>query len=97
MAVNELPDPDPPRGRLIRYADARHYLWGDATSGQVKDWYYASSDKIHMAMFSLPPGGMWRHSETHKSYYYADECYYLLAGELTIHNPETGDVAVLQA
>jgi mannose-6-phosphate isomerase-like protein (cupin superfamily) len=83
--------------RLIRYADARHYLWGDAISGQVKDWYYGSSSKIHMAMFSLPPGGMWRHSDRHKSYYYADECYYLLAGELTMHNPETGDVAVLHA
>jgi quercetin dioxygenase-like cupin family protein len=50
-----------------------------------------------MAMFSLPPGGIWRHSDRHKSYYYADECYYLLAGELTMHNPETGDVAVLHA
>ncbi len=89
--------PDPPRGRLIRYADARHYLWGDAVSGQVKDWYYASSSKIHMALFSLPPGGLWRHSDAHKSYYYADECYYLLAGELTIHNPETGEVAVVRA
>ena len=86
-----------PRARLMRYQDARHYLWGDAISGQVKDWYYAGSRQIHMAMFSLPPGGIWRHSDQHKSYYYADECYYLLAGELTIHNPETGDVAVVRA
>lgn len=89
--------PAEPRARLIRYQDARHYLWGDAVSGQVKDWYYAGSRQIHMAMFSLPPGGMWRHSDRHKSYYYADECYYLLAGELTMHNPETGDVVVVSA
>lgn len=88
---------DIPRFRLVRYQDARHYLWGDATSGQVKDWYYGNSPNIHMAMFSLPPGGIWRHSDQHKSYYYADECYLLLAGELTIHNPETGDVAVVRA
>ena len=88
---------DHPRARLMRYQDARHYLWGDAVSGQVKDWYYAGSRQIHMALFSLPPGGLWRHSDRHKSYYYADECYYLLAGELTIHNPETGDVAVVRA
>jgi quercetin dioxygenase-like cupin family protein len=91
------PSGDLPRARLVRYQDARHYLWGDAVSGQVKDWYYAGSDQIHMAMFSLPPGGIWRHSDTHKSYYQADECYLLLAGELTIHNPETGDVAVVPA
>jgi quercetin dioxygenase-like cupin family protein len=84
-----------PGARLLRYAETRHYLWGDEVSGQVKDWYYASSHKIHMAMFSLPPGGLWRHSDRHKSYYGADECYYLLAGELTIHNPETGEVKVL--
>ena len=88
---------DPARARLMRSQDARHYLWGDAVSSQVKDWYYAGSDQIHMAMFSLPPGGVWRHSDRHKSYYCADECYYLLAGELTIHNPETGDLAVVRA
>jgi len=101
MAPPDDPAPDDrsdtPRGRLIRYSEARHYLWGDAVSGQVKDWYYASSPLIHMAMFSVPPGGMWRHSDTHKSYYGADECYLLLRGELTIHNPETGDVAVVRA
>lgn len=91
------PEPEAPRARLVRYQDARHYLWGDAVSGQVKDWYYAGSHQIHMAMFSLPPGGIWRHSDRHKSYYYADECYLLLAGELTMHNPETGDVAVIRA
>jgi quercetin dioxygenase-like cupin family protein len=95
--VTDSPSRDAPRARLVRSQDARHYLWGDAVSGQVKDWYYASTPQIHMAMFSLPPGGIWRHSDTHKSYYYADECYLLLAGELTMHNPETGDVAVLPA
>ena len=63
----------------------------------MKDWYYGNSPNLHMAMFSLPPGGIWRHSDQHKSYYYADECDLLLAGELTIHNPENGDVAVVRA
>jgi quercetin dioxygenase-like cupin family protein len=97
--VSEGTDTPParPLARMTRYENARHYLWGDAVSGRVKDWYYAGTDRIHMAMFSLPPGGLWRHSDSHKSYYGADECYYLLAGELTMHNPETGDVAVLRA
>ena len=81
--------------RLLRYSDTYHYLWGDPTSKQVIDWYYASSPKLHVAMFSLAPGAHWKHSDTHKSYYGADECYYLLQGTLTFHNPKTGEVVVV--
>ena len=50
-----------------------------------------------MSMWSLPPGGWFKHSDEHKSYYFADESYLILDGEMTIHNPETGDVAVVRA
>lgn len=82
--------------RLLRYEETRRYLWGDPTSRQVVDWYYASSTKLHVAMFSLASGAHWRHSDTHKAYYGADECYYLLQGSLTFHNPKTGEVYVVE-
>jgi quercetin dioxygenase-like cupin family protein len=85
------------QARLCRYEDTRHYVWGDDVAGRIKDWYYAGSGEIHMSMWALPPGGWFRHSEQHKSYYLADEAYLVLAGEMTIHNPETGDVAVVRA
>jgi quercetin dioxygenase-like cupin family protein/uncharacterized cupin superfamily protein len=83
--------------RLCRYVDTRHYLWGDDVSGRIKDWYYAGSREIHMSMWSMPPGAWFKHSDEHKSYYWSDEAYLLLEGEITIHNPETGDVAVVRA
>ena len=86
-----------PAARLCRYEDTRHYLWGDDVSGRIKDWYYAGSREIHMSMWSLPPGGWFKHSDEHKSITSRDESYLILEGEMTIHNPETGDVAVVRA
>jgi quercetin dioxygenase-like cupin family protein len=84
------------QARLVRYSDAHRYLWGDPESRYVIDWYYASSDKIHFAVFSLAPGACWRHSEKHKPVFGADESYYILAGSLTIHNPASGEVYVVE-
>jgi quercetin dioxygenase-like cupin family protein len=96
--MTETAEPAQPAGsRLCRYVDTRHYLWGDDVSGRIKDWYYAGSPEIHMSMWSMPPGSMFRHSDEHKSYYWSDEAYLILQGEITIHNPETGDVAVVRA
>lgn len=83
------------RPRLMRHNDVQRYFWGDETSGQIIDWYYRNSDKLILSMWSIAPGGWWRHSEEHKSFYDGDECYYILAGSLTFHNPETGEVYVV--
>jgi quercetin dioxygenase-like cupin family protein len=82
---------------VIRYADVPRMLWGDDTSGQVIDWLYPTSDKLHFTAFSMRPGAFWRHSEAHKPVYGADEGFYVLQGSLTMHNPETGEVVVANA
>lgn len=76
---------------IPRSAVTRH-LWGDEAAGLVADWCYVSSEKIHQLVFGLPPGGAFRHSTEYKTYFAADELYYVLSGEMALANPETGEV-----
>ncbi len=76
----------------IPYEAATRHLWGDAVSGEVTDWIYVSSEKIHQLVFGMPSGGMFRHSEAHRTIFGSDEVYYVLSGIMMIANPETGEV-----
>jgi quercetin dioxygenase-like cupin family protein len=76
----------------IPYEVATRHLWGDAASGEVADWIYVSSDKIHQIVFGVPPGGAFRHSEEYRTIFAADEVLYVLSGVMLLANPETGEV-----
>jgi quercetin dioxygenase-like cupin family protein len=76
----------------IPYEAATRHLWGDAIAGEVADWIYVSSDKIHQLIFGVLPGAMFRHSEAHRTVFGADEIYYVLSGILALANPDTGEV-----
>lgn len=76
----------------IPYQAATRHLWGDAVSGEVADWIYVSSDRIHQLVFSLAPGGAFKHSDSYRTVFAADEIYYVLSGEMALANPETGEV-----
>jgi quercetin dioxygenase-like cupin family protein len=76
----------------IPSASVQRHLWGDAVAGEVADWIYVSSDKIHQLVFGLPAGGIFRHSEAHRTVFAADEIYYVLSGVMLCCNPETGEV-----
>ena len=43
-------------------------------------------------MFGLPPGGVFRHSESFRTVFAADELLHVLQGTLVLANPETGEV-----
>ncbi|MGH2388247.1 MAG: cupin domain-containing protein [Chloroflexota bacterium] len=81
----------------IPYAAATRHLWGDAESGEVADWIYVSSEKIHQLVFGLPPGGAFRHSEAYRTIFGADELLRVLGGEMVIANPESGEVHRVRA
>ncbi len=83
--------------RLLRYADVPRWVWGDDASGRVADWGYSTTARMNFIVFALPPGGRWGWSEDFRPSYPADEGYYVLQGELTVHNPETGEVVVVGA
>ncbi|MCI0626182.1 MAG: cupin domain-containing protein [Acidobacteria bacterium] len=76
----------------ISYESVTRHLWGDKISGQVADWIYVSSSMIHQLVFCLPPGAAFRHSDSYRTIFAADEVLYVLSGFLVINNPETGEV-----
>ena len=76
----------------IPYEAAARHLWGDRESGEVADWIYVSSDKIHQLVFGLAPGQAFRHSEAYRTIFGADEVFYVLSGTMVLSNPETGEV-----
>ena len=77
---------------LIRRADVTRHVWGEPESGEVFDWIYASTDKVHMLLFGVPPGGGFRHSPDFRTIFAADEVLHVLEGTLVIADPETGEV-----
>jgi quercetin dioxygenase-like cupin family protein len=77
---------------LIRRADVTRHVWGDAQAGEVYDWIYASTERVHMLVFGLSPGGAFRHSEDFRTIFAADEVLHVLQGVLVIADPETGEV-----
>jgi quercetin dioxygenase-like cupin family protein len=79
----------------IPYQEVTRFLWGDEGSGEVADWIYASTEKIHMLVFALPPGGACLHSEEHRTIFGADVSYVVLQGTLVLANPECGEVRVV--
>jgi mannose-6-phosphate isomerase-like protein (cupin superfamily) len=78
----------------IPYGAVPRLVWGDRESGEVFDWTYVSTDKVHQLVFGLAPGGSFRHSDQFRTVFAADELYYVLSGTLVMNNPETGEVHV---
>lgn len=76
----------------IPYESVTRHLWGDAEAGEVADWIYVSSDRIHQLVFGLMPGKMFRHSEAYRTVFGADVTYVVLSGVMVLCNPETGEV-----
>lgn len=92
MSYKPSPRPTFDAPAPIPYASVTRHLWGDDCSGEVADWIYVSSDKIHQLIFGLAPGGVFRHSDGYRTVFAADEIYYVLSGTMIINNPETGEV-----
>jgi quercetin dioxygenase-like cupin family protein len=86
------PRPTFDQATAIRYEDTARHVWGDESSGEVLDWIYVSSSKIHQLVFGLAPGRSFAHSDEYRTIFAADEVLYVLSGELVMANPETGEV-----
>jgi len=92
MAYSASPRPTFERATPIPYASVTRHLWGDKESGEVADWIYVSSDRIHSIVYGLPPRGWFRHSDSYRTIFGADLTYTVLSGVMVIANPETGEV-----
>ncbi len=72
MGYSASPRPTFSGPTAIPYQAVTRHLWGDDASGEVADWIYASTDKIHQLVFGLPPGRAFRHSEAYRTIFAAD-------------------------
>jgi quercetin dioxygenase-like cupin family protein len=75
----------------LRRRDVVTYTWGDERSGEVLDWLYVSSAKIHQLVFGLAPHASFRHSDEFRTIFAADEVLYVLRGTMMLANPSTGE------
>lgn len=82
---------------FVPYRDAVRFLWGDEDSHFVPDLIYGRGERIAALIYKLSPGELFKSSKTWRPLYDQDRYYYVVRGELTIQDPETGDVAVAQA
>ena len=92
MSYSPSPRPTFEGPAHIPYEAAARHLWGDRGSGEVADWIYVSSDKIHQLVFGLSSGQSFQHSESYRTIFGADIVYYVLSGTAIVCNPETGEV-----
>ncbi|MEM7029740.1 MAG: cupin domain-containing protein [Chloroflexota bacterium] len=92
MGYKPSPRPSFDQATHIPYESVTRHLWGDPEAGEVSDWIYVSSDKIHQLLFGLPPQGAFRHSDNARTIFAADEVLYVLKGTMILANPETGEV-----
>ncbi len=92
MGYSPSPRPSFDAPTAVREADAVRHTWGDPEAGHVEDWIYVSSQLIHTIVFELPPGGSFRHSDSFRTVFAADELLHVLRGILVLANPETGEV-----
>ena len=92
MAYESSPRPVFDGPTPIPYAQVTRHIWGDVEAGQVDDWIYVSSGQIHQLVFGMPPGDGFRHSESFRTVFGADEVLTVLMGTMVIANPETGEV-----
>ena len=92
MAYAPSPRPTFSEATPIPFASVTRHLWGDPEAGEVADWIYASTDKIHQLLFGIAPGGAFRHSDNFRTIFAADEVLYVLSGVMVLANPERGEV-----
>jgi quercetin dioxygenase-like cupin family protein len=72
--------------------DVTRHIWGDDQAGEVADWIYASTARVHCLLFGLPPGGRFVHSPEFRTVFGADEVLQVISGTAMVANPETGEV-----
>jgi quercetin dioxygenase-like cupin family protein len=92
MGYKPSPRPSFDGPTVLRAAEVVRHTWGDVEAGFVEDWIYVSSQLIHAIVFGMPPGGAFRHSESFRTIFAADELLHVLQGTLVLANPETGEI-----
>lgn len=80
----------------IPYRSVTRHLWGEPEAGNVSDWIYVSSERIHQLLFGLPPGSGFTHSNEFRTIFAADEVLTVVSGTLALMNPARGEVQIIE-
>lgn len=83
--------------KIITPGEANSILWGDEVAGYANDKFYLMTPQMAIVVACFPPGGGYRASEQFKPIYDSDECLYVLNGQYTICDPETGEVQTAES
>ena len=86
------PDTEPV---VVRYSDLERRTWGDEEAGRLPDWFYADSVRLNLNIVGMAPNGAVLHSDRNRSFFGADELFYVLEGKMVQANPVTGEVLVI--
>ncbi len=86
------PDTEPV---VVRYSDLERRTWGDEEAGRLPDWFYADSVRLNLNIVGMAPNGAVLHSNQNRSFFGADELFYVLEGKMVQANPVTGEVLVI--
>ena len=81
---------------MITRRDVTRHIWGDPEAGNVADWIYASTDRVHTIVFGVGPQGRFTHSDSFRTIFGADEVFVVLQGRMVIANPETAEVHLIE-
>jgi mannose-6-phosphate isomerase-like protein (cupin superfamily) len=81
---------------MIRREDAVHHVWGDPEAGYVTDRVLSSTRRLHVLEYELPPGGEFRHSDSNRTIFGADVVYLVVAGQMIIADPSSGEMHILE-
>ena len=92
MGYKPSPRPTFDAPTLIRAENAVRHVWGDEVAGLVDDWIHVSSERIHTIVFGLPSGGAFRHSDSFRTVFAADELLHVLQGTLVASFLDGGGV-----
>ena len=87
----------PTEPSLVRRSEVPYVLWGDDESTYVNDLFYVRSSEMVMVTVTMPPGARFRSSDRFRAYYDTHECLYVLKGQYTCQDPETGEVRTAKA
>jgi mannose-6-phosphate isomerase-like protein (cupin superfamily) len=66
--------------RIVRAADAEHYMWGGPDGTDCDGWHLVRTAELSVIEESMPAGA----SETRHHHVRARQFFYVLAGELTL-------------
>jgi quercetin dioxygenase-like cupin family protein len=81
---------------VVRYSDLERRTWGDEEAGRLPDWFYADSVRLNLNIVGMAPNGAVLHSDRNRSFFGADELFYVLEGKMVQANPVTGEVLVIK-